>query len=94
MGVIDDVMLEVKVSEGFLFDFDWEFLKWGLNDDQFLFISGIDQINNEFFLNYLSMLLVIECFYMSVFLMSSDDSELIFFLYLKGLVCYFNQWDD
>ncbi|MCT3440738.1 hypothetical protein EFQ43_09085, partial [Limosilactobacillus fermentum] len=55
---------------------------------------GTDQINNEPFLNYLSMLSVTERLYMSAPLMSSDDSELTLSPYLKGLARHFNQWDD
>lgn len=94
MGATDDVMPEVKASEGLLSDPDRELLKRGLNDDQFLPISGTDQINNEPFLNYLSMLSVTERLYMSAPLMSSDDSELTLSPYLKGLARHFNQWDD
>jgi ATP-dependent helicase/nuclease subunit B len=94
MGATDDVMPEVKVQEGLLSDPDRELLQQGLAPDQFLPISGTDQINNEPFLNYLSMLTATERLYMSAPLMSSDDSELTLSPYLKGLARYFGQWDE
>ena len=94
IGSTDDVMPEVKISEGLLSDPDKELLSNGLADDQFLPTSGMQRVDNEPLVNYLGMLSGQEKLYLSAPLMGSDEDHLAISPYLKGLAQYFGVWDD
>lgn len=93
IGATDDVMPEVKVSEGLLSDPDKQLLNAGLADDQFLPISGMQRVDNEPMVNYLGMLSGRERLYLSAPLMGSDEDHLSMSPYMQGLAQYFGQWD-
>lgn len=93
IGATDDVMPEVKVSEGLLSDPDKQLLSAGLADNQFLPVSGMQRVDNEPMVNYLGMLSGRERLYLSAPSMGSDEDHLSMSPYMSGLAQYFGQWD-
>ncbi len=93
IGATDDVMPEVKVSEGLLSDPDKQLLSQGLTANQFLPISGMQRVDNEIMINYLGMLNAREQLYISAPEMGSDEARLTVSPYLVGLATYFGKWN-
>lgn len=94
IGATDDVMPEVKISEGLLSDPDKQLLSQGLANGQFLPISGMKRIDNEAMLNYLGMLNAREQLYLSAPEMGSDEERVSLSPYLIGLATFFGKWDS
>ena len=93
IGATDDVMPEIKISEGLLSDPDKQLLSQGLADGQFLPVSGMQRIDNEAMLNYLGMLNAREQLYLSAPAMGSNEERVTMSPYLVGLATYFGQWN-
>lgn len=94
MGATADVMPEMKINDGLLSDPDKEILATGLNDHQYLPISGEHQAENELFMNYLGALSGTEQLYMSAPLIGNDEEHLMMSPYMTGLASFFGKWDQ
>ncbi|MCQ2569466.1 MAG: PD-(D/E)XK nuclease family protein [Limosilactobacillus sp.] len=93
-GANDEVMPEVKASQGLLTDHDLAWLRPNLRAEQFLPLPDQERINNEPFINHLAMLSATEKLILSVATMGGDESPLQISPYVIGLAQYTNQWDD
>lgn len=94
IGSTDDVMPEVKISDGLLSEPDKEILQQGLSDDQFLPISGMQRVDNEPMINYLGMLSGREQLYLSAPEMGNDEDKLKLSPYMQGFAQYYGRWDN